>query len=138
MLVLELEGHEVEAEELVGVDEVVGGEEDGCFGAGTGTELADIVDYCKGGTDSSANIFLATSGSITGAAGFAPIKPPRPSMPKADASDHPSGRSFWTATYFVRNREQVAPVDVIIFCIAASFTKSSSRNLYGFWNSNLL
>lgn len=44
MLVLELEGHEVEAEELVGVDEVVGGEEDGCFGAGAVMELVGVMD----------------------------------------------------------------------------------------------
>ena len=87
-------GDELEAEELVGVGEVVGGKENRGF-VSWSVICQSMLPLTVSKTYSAANIFFAVSASYTGfGVGFLPgAIAPKPILLSVPASDHPSGRS---------------------------------------------
>ena len=88
-------GDELEAKELVGVSEVVGGKEDRGFVSWSVICQPNASPNCLQKTYSVANIFFTVSASYTGfGVGFLPgAIAPKPILLSVPANDHPSGRS---------------------------------------------
>lgn len=125
----------IKTEELVGVREIVRGEEDGGCVPRTGLGVSGRswpVSRQKASrpAHSSENILFVVSASYTGffSGRGLPVMAPSPMRFKVLLHVQPSGRSSCTSINWARNVWHVNPVLLMIFCIVSSFTKSLSRN----------